>query len=70
MSRDPVVDEARAIKEKLAARFNFDVRAIGEDARKRQGTNGRTVLSPPPKPLVESKRTAAPGGRAPRREMT
>ena len=55
MSRDPIVDEVRAIKEKLAARFNFDVRAIGEDARKRQGKDGRTVVSPPPKRLAESK---------------
>jgi len=28
MARDPIVDEVRAVKVELAARFNFDVRAI------------------------------------------
>ncbi len=33
MTRDPIVDEVRAIREQLAARFNFDIRKIVEDAR-------------------------------------
>ena len=55
MPRDPILDELRAIKGKLAAKFNFDVRAIGEDARKRQGKDGRKVISPPPKRPLATK---------------
>ena len=55
MSRDPIVDEVRAVRERLAAKFDFDVRAIAEDARQRQGKDGRKVISPPPKRLVGSK---------------
>jgi hypothetical protein len=49
MSGDTIIDEVRAIKERLAAKFNYDVRAIAEDARKRQGKDGHRVISPPPK---------------------
>ena len=55
MSRDPIVDEVRAVKVELAARFNFDVRAIGEDARKRQASSGHKVVSHPPKRVAVSK---------------
>lgn len=49
MSDDPIVEEVRAIRERQAARFNFDVRAIVEDAMKRQGKDGRRVISRPPR---------------------
>ena len=49
MCRDPIVEEVRRIREALAAKFNFDVRAIVEDAMKRQGKDGRKVVSLPPK---------------------
>ena len=42
MIRDPIVDEVRAIREELAARFNFDIRKIVEDAQRRQAT-GRAL---------------------------
>jgi len=49
MARDPIVADVRAVREKLAARFGFDVRAIAEDARKRQKKSGHKVVSLPPK---------------------
>jgi hypothetical protein len=49
MGRDPIIQEVRAIREQLAAQFGFDVRAIGEDARRRQRESGRKVVSLPPK---------------------
>jgi hypothetical protein len=36
MHHDPIVEEVRAIREQLAARFDFDIRAIVADAQKRQ----------------------------------
>ena len=42
--RDPVVEEVRRIKEKLAAKFNYDIHAIAEDARARQWDSGHKVV--------------------------
>lgn len=45
MIRDPIVDEVRAIREELAAQFDFDIRKIVEDAQKRQATSPSRVVS-------------------------
>jgi len=43
MWEDPIVEEVHRIREKLAAQFNFDVKAIFADLRKRQATSGRSA---------------------------
>lgn len=45
MIRDPIVDEVRAVREELAARFDFDIRKIVEDAQKRQTASQSRVVS-------------------------
>jgi len=45
MARDPIMEEVRAIREQLAAQFGFDIRAIVEDARKRQEASQALVVS-------------------------
>lgn len=45
MTNDPIVDEIRAGREKYAASFDFDVRAMLNDVKKRQDASGRTVVS-------------------------
>lgn len=45
MSHDPIVDEVRAIREQLSARFNFDICKIVEDAQRRQATSQSRVVS-------------------------
>ena len=47
MRDDPIVNEVRKRREEHAARFNFDVRAIAMDARKRQQKSGKKVVTPP-----------------------
>jgi len=47
--RDAIIDEVRAVKERLAAKFNYDVRAIMEDAQRRQRESGRKAVTLPPK---------------------
>ncbi len=37
---DPIIAEVRAAREKLAARFKFDVKAICDNARKNQKSQG------------------------------
>ena len=49
MREDPIVNEVRRRREEFAARFNFDVRSIAQDARKRQQESGRKVITPPRK---------------------
>ena len=49
MWHDPIVEEIRKIRAEHAARFNYDLRAIVEDLRKRQHEGGRKVVSLPPR---------------------
>jgi hypothetical protein len=44
MWEDPIVQEVRREREKLSAKFNFDVGAIFEDLRKRQSTLGPRLV--------------------------
>ena len=37
MKNDPIVEEVRRTKDKLAAKFNYDIDAIFADAMRRQG---------------------------------
>ena len=42
---DPIVAEVQKIRRKIAAKFKYDVRAIAEDARKREKKSGHPILS-------------------------
>ena len=57
MWKDEIVEEVRRVRKELAARFNHDITAIVENARKEQAASGRKVVSPPPrkpkKPVAE-----------------
>jgi len=46
MRDDPIVAEVRKIRQKIAAKFKYDVRAIAEVARKRQRKSGHPIVSP------------------------
>jgi hypothetical protein len=41
--RDPIVEEVRKHREARAAKLGFNIRAIVQDARKRQATSGHRV---------------------------
>jgi len=45
MVHDPIVEEVRAIREQLAAQFNFDIRLIIEDTQRRQATSKSRIVS-------------------------
>jgi hypothetical protein len=45
MIHDPIVDEVRAIREQLAARFDFDIRKIVADAQRRQASSAARIVS-------------------------
>jgi hypothetical protein len=44
---DPIVAEVGKHRQKRAAKFKHDIGAMIEDARKREGTSGHPVVSPP-----------------------
>jgi len=43
--KDPILAEVWAAKDRLAARFGYDVELMLRDAQKRQHTGGRKVVS-------------------------
>ena len=48
--KDEIVNQVRQVRELNAAKFNYDVKAIVADARKRQKDSGHPVVSFAPKP--------------------
>ncbi len=51
---DPIVEEVRRIRAEIAARNGNNLRRIFEDARIRQGTDGRRVVSYDPSDVGET----------------
>lgn len=45
MWKDHIVEDVRRVRREQAARFNFDISAILEDARKKQKTSHHKVVS-------------------------
>ena len=52
MYGDRIVEEVRKHRHARAARFNYDIDAIINDARSRQGTNGHKVVQPPKRKAI------------------
>ena len=46
MRDDPIVAEVRKHREKRVAKFKYDIRAMIEDARKRERKSGHPMVSP------------------------
>lgn len=53
MASDPIVAEIHAIREAIAARFNYDLHAIWKDAAERTNNGDRPVVTLPPRPVTE-----------------
>jgi hypothetical protein len=45
MWEDPIVSDVRRVREELASRFHFDVKAIFADLRARQAVLGERLVS-------------------------
>ena len=58
MKKDPIVEEVRRIREEHAARFNYDLTAIAADLRRLQESEGREVVTLPPRRHERMRRTA------------
>lgn len=53
MYEDPIVEEVREARERLAQKHNFDVAAIFEELRRRQGTLGKRLVRRERKKIAE-----------------
>jgi hypothetical protein len=49
MWRDPIVQEIHRIRDEHARKFNYDLHAICEDARRKQAQSGHKVVSRQPR---------------------
>ena len=49
MHHDPIVAEIHEIRDQLAERFGYDIRAIVDDARKKDALGDREVVRLPPR---------------------
>jgi len=52
MRKDEIVEEVRKRRQEQAAKWNFDLKAILADARKRQKDSGHRIVSFAPKRKV------------------
>ncbi len=52
MYTDPIIDEIRKFRDRYAARFNYDVKAMLDDIRRRQAESGIRTVSRPPKRIT------------------
>jgi hypothetical protein len=50
MTSNPIIDEIHNTRREYAERFGNDLHAICEDARQKQGREGRLVVPASPKP--------------------
>lgn len=50
MTDDPIMAELRATRDRLAARFNYDVEAIFRHIQEREARSGLTYVQCPPRP--------------------
>lgn len=60
MALDGIITEVRQTRDELAKRFNYDLGAIIEDARERQVSGGRRVVTLPPRPVRRATTTTSP----------
>ena len=49
MQNDPIVEEIHRIREQIAAKFNYDLKAIVRDAQRRQHESGAKVVRREPR---------------------
>ena len=52
---DPIIDEVRRIRQEYAKQFDFDLRAMAADLRRKEQQHPDQLVSFPPKPARRSK---------------
>ena len=65
MKPDPIVAEVRAVRDRLAARFNYDIDAIVRHIQSVEAATGRTYVQPP-QSSIAAMNAATDGAHRPR----
>ncbi len=55
MKNDPIVEEVRRVREAYAKQFQFNLRAIAADLRKKEEAHSDRLVSFPPRPARHRK---------------
>ena len=55
MKADPIIEEARRIRQEYGERFGYDLRAIAADLREREQRHPERLVSFSPKPARNKK---------------
>ena len=65
VTEDPIIEEVRRHRQARAAKFNYDIDAIAEDAHKRERAGGHKVIRPPKRKVgpAGAEKAPAPGRR-------
>jgi len=61
MKPNPLIEEIHATRAAIAAKFNNNLEAICEDARRREALSGRKPVFYPPSRVVAKRRTKKAG---------
>jgi hypothetical protein len=64
MSRDPIVDEVRAIRDAIAREHSYDLDSIFHMLRDCEAESGRRHVILPPRPVEADKAPKGPAGAA------
>lgn len=59
MTRDPIVEEVRAVRDEIAKALDYDISAVFEVFRARERASGRPTVSLPPRKPDETIREVA-----------
>jgi|COG998Drversion2_1049125.scaffolds.fasta_scaffold173928_2 predicted PolB exonuclease-like 3'-5' exonuclease len=59
MSKDPIVEEVRAIRDTYAKQFDYDTDAIYRDLKNQETQTGSKFISLPPKRIEPAKQKTA-----------
>ena len=57
MQNDPIVDETRKVRDELAAKFEYDVKALGKYYQSRELSEKRKVVLRAPRLIAEEHET-------------
>jgi len=59
MNQDEIIEQVRAVREELAARHDYDVRALYEEAKQRERQGERQVVKLLPRLLAKAPEESA-----------
>ena len=55
-TRDPIVEEVRAVRDAIAKEFDYDIERLGHAMQERQAKSGRPVVRLPARRILTEKK--------------